>query len=294
MAWQPNKDKTNGTNGTGGHGPNGGGSGGDGPNNVYQLPPRRPQPAKEWPVSPSFLGLSAAFVLVGAIMLFMPQYARGAVFPFVVAGWLISLCLHEFGHAIVAFRFGDWTVKDKGYLTLDPAKYTDPFNSILFPLLILALGGIGLPGGAVFIQPNLLRERWHSSLVSAAGPIGNLMVLAVLVAFIHGFSGVLKTSPVLHFSLVFLAFLQLTSIMFNLLPVPGFDGWGIIEPWLPYSVREQAQQIGPLIGFGVLFLFLFVPAVGQAFFGIVYFFMAPLGLSPRDMSIGASLFAFWK
>ncbi len=293
MAWQPNKDKTNGTGAHGPNGPNGQDSNQE-PNNVYQLPPRRPQPPKEWPISPSFLGLSAAFLLVGAIMLFMPQYARGAVFPFVVAGWIISLCIHEFGHAIVAYKFGDWTVREKGYLTLDPAKYTDPFNSILFPLLILALGGIGLPGGAVFIQPHLLRERMHSTLVSAAGPVGNLIVLAVLVGVMSIFSGVLKSSPILYFSLAFLAFLQLTSILFNLLPVPGFDGWGMLEPWLPHSVRDQAQQIGPLIGFGVLFLFLFVPAVGQTFFKLVYFFMAPLGLSPRDVGMGSQLFAFWK
>jgi Zn-dependent protease len=292
MAWQPNKDKTN---GSGGHGPDDPGSDpNQGQNNVYKLPPRRPQPAKDWPISPSFLGLAFAFVLVGAIMLTMPQYARGAVFPFVVAGWILSLCIHEFGHAIAAFKFGDWTVRDKGYLTLDPAKYTDPFNSILFPLLILALGGIGLPGGAVFIQPNLLRERWHLSLVSAAGPIGNLIVLAVLMTVIHVFSDALKASPILLYSLAFLAFLQLTSILFNLLPVPGFDGWGMIEPWLPYGVREQAQQLGPLIGFGVLFLFLFVPAVGQTFFKLVFFFMQPLGLNPGHAMSGAGLFAFWK
>jgi Zn-dependent protease len=261
------------------------------PDNVHRLPPRR-RPQAEWPISASFLGLTFATLLMAAIMIMTPQYARGAVFPFVVGGWLISLCLHEFGHAWVAHRYGDWTVRDKGYLTLDPIKYADPFNSLLFPLLILALGGIGLPGGAVFIQTNLLRERWHSALVSAAGPMANALFLLLLVAVLSIFGPSLPRE--LYVSLAFLALLQVTAIAFSLLPVPGFDGWGIIEPWVPYAIREKVQALGPLIPFTVLALFLLVPAVGQTFFSIVYQFLAPLGISPGAAAQGFRLFQFWR
>ena len=88
-------------------------------------------------------------------MLYRPDHARLLVFPFVFIGFVISLCLHEFGHAIVAYHCGDRTVRDKGYLTLDPLRYTDLQYSILFPLLIMALGGIGLPGGAVYINTHV-------------------------------------------------------------------------------------------------------------------------------------------
>ena len=74
------------------------------------------------------------------------------MFIFVIAGWMVSLCLHEFGHAFTAWRFGDHDVAVRGYLTLNPLKYSNPMLSIVLPLLFIALGGIGLPGGAVWVR----------------------------------------------------------------------------------------------------------------------------------------------
>ena len=78
--------------------------------------------------------------------------AYAGVFVLVVAGWLVSLCLHEFGHAYTAWRFGDHDVAVRGYLTLNPLKYSNPMLSLGLPLLFIALGGIGLPGGAVYVR----------------------------------------------------------------------------------------------------------------------------------------------
>ncbi|WP_234789126.1 site-2 protease family protein, partial [Mycolicibacterium fortuitum] len=64
------------------------------------------------------------------------------VFILVIAGWLVSLCLHEFGHAFTAWRFGDHDVAVRGYLTLNPLKYSHPLLSLGFPVLVIALGGI--------------------------------------------------------------------------------------------------------------------------------------------------------
>ena len=65
----------------------------------------------------------------------------------------MSLCLHEFGHALVAYRGGDRSVRGKGYLTLDIRRYTDVGLSFVLPVLFLLLGGIPLPGGAVLDRP---------------------------------------------------------------------------------------------------------------------------------------------
>ncbi|HBB30301.1 MAG TPA: peptidase M50, partial [Cyanobacteria bacterium UBA9273] len=99
---------------------------------------------------------------------------------FVFLGWIASLCLHEFGHAVVAYWGGDTSVKEKGYLTLNPLKYTDPGLSLLFPTIFLLMGGIALPGGAVYIDRSRLRSRWWDSAVSAAGPLANAAVTLVL------------------------------------------------------------------------------------------------------------------
>ena len=60
------------------------------------------------------------------------------VFTFVIAGWVVSLCLHEFAHAFTAWRFGDHDVAVRGYLTLNPFKYTHPLLSLVFPVLFIA------------------------------------------------------------------------------------------------------------------------------------------------------------
>src|SRR5512136_1208795 len=108
-------------------------------------------------------------------------------FLVVIVGWIISLCVHEFSHALVAYYGGDTTVREKGYLTFNPFKYTHPIFSLLLPLLFLVMGGFGLPGGAVYIEKWRLRSRGWESAVSLAGPLSNL-VLAVALALILRFA----------------------------------------------------------------------------------------------------------
>src|SRR5271156_2655865 len=100
---------------------------------------------------------------------------------FVFAGWIFSLCLHEFGHSIVAYVGGDKSVKYRGYLTFNPLKYADPATSVVLPLIFLMLGGIALPGGAVYIHTPSLRSRAWVSAVAAAGP-----AMTLLAAFLCG------------------------------------------------------------------------------------------------------------
>src|SRR5262249_25868997 len=82
--------------------------------------------------------------------------------------WIFSVCLHEFGHAIVAYYGGDTSVREKGYLTFNPLKYTHPVYSLLMPVIFMMLGGIGLPGGAVYINDQALRSRQWRTAVSLA------------------------------------------------------------------------------------------------------------------------------
>src|SRR5512141_1826026 len=101
-------------------------------------------------------------------------------FLVVLIGWVFSLCLHEFSHALVAYNGGDYTVREKGYLSFNPLKYTHPVFSIVLPLIFLLLGGIGLPGGAVYIETWRIRSRNTLSLMSLAGPASNLLVAVLL------------------------------------------------------------------------------------------------------------------
>jgi Zn-dependent protease len=97
----------------------------------------------------------------------------------VCIGWIFALCIHEFCHAVVAYAGGDKSVKDKGYLTLNPIKYTDPGLTLVIPIIMLMLGGIALPGAAVYIDRSALRNRFWNSAVSAAGPFGSAVMIFV-------------------------------------------------------------------------------------------------------------------
>ncbi len=92
------------------------------------------------------------------------------VFIFVIAGWIVSLCLHEFAHAFTAWRFGDHDVAMRGYLTLNPFKYTHPLLSLLLPIVFIALGGIGVPGGAVYVRTSFM-TKWQKTVVSLVGAV---------------------------------------------------------------------------------------------------------------------------
>ena len=111
-----------------------------------------------------------------------PSSTGFAVFLFVTAAWIVSLCLHEYAHARTALHSGDISIGAKGYLTLNPLKYTHALLSIVLPVLFVIMGGIGLPGGAVFIERGRIRGRWKHSLISAAGPLTNVLFAVVCTA----------------------------------------------------------------------------------------------------------------
>src|SRR5438477_11617804 len=101
-------------------------------------------------------------------------------FVIVTVLWVMSVCIHEFGHAWVAYKGGDYTVRDQGYLTLNPVHYTHPVYSLLMPVIFMMMGGIGLPGGAVYIERHLLRSKAWDTWVSLAGPAMNILFIIVL------------------------------------------------------------------------------------------------------------------
>ena len=209
------------------------------------------------------------------------------VFLVVLGGWVITLCLHEFAHALVAYLGGDASVRARGYLTLNPARYTDLATTVVMPIILLAIGGIPLPGGAVLVEPGRLRRRWWASLVSAAGPATNFLcgiALAVVAAPI--------SSP-LGAALSYLALLQFVAGILNLLPIPGFDGFGIIEPYLSPRFTERLRPARPWIPL-VAFIILFsVPQVSRVLFTAATEVFLWAGGNQALAAVGSGLFRFW-
>jgi Zn-dependent protease len=201
-------------------------------------------------------------------------------FTIIFFGWIFSLCLHEFSHALVAYYGGDYTVREKGYLTFNPLKYTHPLFSIVLPLVFLLLGGIGLPGGAVYIERWRIRNRYWLSVVSLAGPTSNLL-FAIILGIILRFSPV--TNSGIWPGVSFLLVLQVSAVLFNLIPLPPFDGYGIIEPFLNPVIREQVDRIRNAFIWIILLAFWYIPFVGNLFWGGVLIFSSieQIGMSGR-------------
>jgi Zn-dependent protease len=211
-------------------------------------------------------------------------------FLLVLLGWVFSLCLHEFSHAAVAYAGGDTTVREKGYLTFNPLKYTHPVYSIVVPLIFLALGGIGLPGGAVYIETWRLRSRWWKSAVSLAGPMSNL-VLAIALGVILAVSPVSREG--LWPGLAFLAFLQVSALVLNLIPLPPFDGFGVLQPFLPEGIQKAVAQVSGLIPWAVFFLLWYVPEVYNTFWAAVVGLTDMLNVPLDLVQLGLRDFRFW-
>jgi Zn-dependent protease len=206
----------------------------------------------------------------------------------IVIGWIMSVVLHEFAHGIVAYWGGDYTIRERGGLTLNPLNYIDPVMSLLLPLIFLAMGGIPLPGGSTFVRRDLLRNKAWSTAVSLAGPAMNFLLFLGFCVLLHPRVGWIDPMlPVGDWTTAqkfvgAMAFLQLFAVLLNLVPVPPLDGFQAIAPYLPeetvYSLTTPPWSTTILIGF-----FLVVtryPPFSMAIFQIIFRTLIALGINP--------------
>lgn len=254
-------------------------------------------PAQSPPLAPpAARGVSLIFIVMllvfagAALELGLGRGGEIGVFAFVFVGWIISLCLHEWGHAATAWAGGDRSVEELGYLTLNPLRYANPFLSIVIPLLFLAMGGIGFPGGAVYVNTNALRGASWRAAVSAAGPAMNLLFL-IAIALIIRLGG--ANGPLLS-ALAFLGLLQATAFVLNLLPIPGLDGFGIIQSLFPQSERAAMAQIGRFVSLAFFVVVISAPQVLAPIWEVALRLCDFVGIDRGDIANGGVLFQFWE
>lgn len=232
-------------------------------------------------VSPVFLGL-IALTAVGGGALWFDFLPQASVVVFVVGGWVVSLCVHEFAHALVAYVGGDRSVAGRGYLSLNPLLYANAFMSILLPIAFLLLGGIGLPGGAVYIDHAAIRSRAWDSAVSVAGPVGTLVcgLLIAAVLSLPGHGSWVIAHPGFFFALAFLGFIEVSAVVLNLIPIPGLDGFGILAPWLPISARLLVYRYATFAMIGLFLALFYLPPVRDAYFQTIFNLSAMVNIDP--------------
>ena len=176
-------------------------------------------------------------------------------------------------------------------MTFNPLKYTHPVYSLLLPLLFLVMGGIGLPGGAVYIETWRLRSKNWRTAVSLAGPASNLL-LAIILALVLRFAPVTFSS--FWTGLAFLALLQVTAVILNLIPVPPFDGYGALEPHLPYEIQDKVNQTRGMFIWIVFLVLWYVPFVSDMFWNLIFFISRIIGVPMTLAALGLEQFFFWR
>ena len=169
---------------------------------------------------------------------------RNPLFWALLVAWIMTVVLHEFSHGLVAWLGGDYTIKERGGLTLNPLQYIDPVFSLLLPAIFLLMGGIPLPGGVTYIRHDLLRSRAWSSAVAAAGPAMNLLLLFACAIPFHPTIGWIHpnffaTPDSAQLLLGAMAVLQFLTVLFNLVPVPPLDGFQMLRPYLDENTRRS-------------------------------------------------------
>jgi Zn-dependent protease len=244
-----------------------------------------------------FLALLAGSVVLGGLLWNAGEAFGGPTrlqtFGFVVCGWIVTLSLHEFGHAFAAYLGGDRSVVGRGYLTLDPRRYSNPLLSIGLPVLFVLMGGIGLPGGAVWVNRAAIRSPLRRSVMSLAGPFANLLAGVALLGLARALP---DNRGVLLSALSFLGRLQIMACVFNLLPMPGFDGFGAIEPFLPRDMAASFWRFAPYSFFIVFALFAYGGGASDRFFDVINRISDALGgdRTSRAAAFGYFQFRFWE
>ncbi|MEE9429932.1 MAG: site-2 protease family protein [Melioribacteraceae bacterium] len=175
--------------------------------------------------------------------------------------FLLSLSIHEYAHALLAYKFGDDTAQKQGRLTLNPLKHIDLVGSIIMPIIAFTSGFmlIGWAKPVPVDRRNFKNVLKDDAIVSFAGPLSNL----IFAIIIYGIYLVLDSTDllqsdvlynILRLGIIFNVFL----FCFNLLPIPPLDGSHIIYDLFPNKYTAKLQTLG-MYGTLILFMFIYSP-----------------------------------
>lgn len=183
---------------------------------------------------------------------------------------LVGFPVHEFSHALAAWRLGDGTARLFGRLTLNPVRHFDPMGGSLlaFSMILSTLSGAGLFGFGwakpTPVNPvNLRGGRRAEALVAAAGPLSNLILAAAAALPLRAIVAARLDVPGLLVEVLFyFIVINVILMIFNLLPIPPLDGSRVLFALLPPATAWRWRPILEQYGVLILFLAIFIPLPG--------------------------------
>lgn len=199
--------------------------------------------------------------------------------------FVLSVAVHEFGHAFVADRLGDSTPRYQGRVTLNPIAHADPIGTIALPLIGVLMGGMVIGWGKpVMVNPTAFTRRLRMKIahliVALAGPLMNVL-MAILVTILLAIlvkTGVLQGHVELTRGIAQVIYLNWLLFFFNLLPVPPLDGGAVLAGLLPDKAQNMVDFLNQY-GFIIL--------IGLLLSGALGVLMAPAGwLTRASLQLG--------
>ncbi len=212
---------------------------------------------------------------------------------------IFAIVFHEVAHGMMARRLGDPTAQEQGRLSLNPLRHVDPVGTVLVPGA-LKLMGLPVFGWAKPVPVNFARLRHPRSgmmLVAAAGPGSNLIMAALsallLGLMIRPYAGLQEPSGLMGFVILnLLNFIQLNVFLalFNLLPIPPFDGSHILEGMLPDGAARRYAALRKYGFLMVIVLIVILPQLISGFDPVGFLIGRPVSwLIEQYLSLAASV-----
>lgn len=179
---------------------------------------------------------------------------------------VLAIVFHEVAHGWTARALGDPTAAQLKRLSLNPLRHVDPVGTVLLPgaLKLMGMPVFGWAKPVPVVKQRLRNPRFGMMAVAAAGPGSNLLLAAIgamlLGLLVSGYQTVQEPSGVARFvALNLMNFITINVFLalFNLLPIPPFDGSHIVEGLLPERAARQYERLRPL-GFPLVLLLIVV------------------------------------
>jgi Zn-dependent protease len=181
---------------------------------------------------------------------------------------LVGLPVHEFSHAIAAYRLGDGTAKLFGRLTLNPIAHFDTVGGVLLAVTFIGSAAAGSAFGFGWAKPtpinplNLMYGRRGEAIVAAAGPISNLVLAAaaaIPLRYLVANPELYAQVPLLYEVLIYFVQINIVLMLFNLIPVPPLDGSKVMFAFMDRRTEYQIRPVLEQYGFLILIVLFFLP-----------------------------------
>lgn len=181
-------------------------------------------------------------------MLFINLLGEPIAFVALILGLIIGITVHEYAHAYIAYKCGDYTAKYEGRLSLNPLVHLDPLGT-----LFLFIVGFGW-GKPVPINPSFFHKKSDELKVAIAGIVANIIIALILAIplRIATAMGIFIDESITLQILNLIVELNLILAAFNLIPIPPLDGSHFVEYFLSEDGKASFQRIGPFVLIGVL------------------------------------------